>query len=127
MLTFDSADTSKTFVFTATDDNRLTTAASPSSSPSAPCPAASVEGSTNESTVTIVDGPGIVLSKTSLTYHRGRRGETYTVRLATQPSAQVQVLIRGAVGSDLNVVASRLTFTTANWDTDADGDGVVGA
>ena len=116
MLTFDSADTSKTFVFTATDDTDDDGGESVELS-FGTLPGGVVEGSTNESTVTIVDGPGIVLSKTSLSITEGGAGETYTVRLATQPSAQVQVLIRGAVGSDLNVVASRLTFTTANWDT----------
>ena len=73
----------------------------------------------NNPGVTIIDNDtaGIVLSKTSLSITEGGAGETYTVTLATQPSAEVEVLIRGAVGSDLDVVASRLTFTTANWNT----------
>ena len=57
---------------------------------------------------------------------------TYTVALATQPSANVTVTVTGHTGSDLTLSAARLTFTPDNWGTpqtvtvtaDADADGV---
>ena len=57
---------------------------------------------------------------------------TYTVQLATQPSADVTVTVTGHAGSDLTLSAGRLTFTRDNWGTaqavtvtaDADADGV---
>ncbi|WP_419553084.1 Calx-beta domain-containing protein [Candidatus Poriferisodalis sp.] len=57
---------------------------------------------------------------------------TYTVRLATQPSADVTVTVTGHTGSDLTVSAAKLTFTRDNWSTDqtvtvtaaSDADGV---
>ena len=57
---------------------------------------------------------------------------TYTVRLATQPSANVTVTVTGHTGSDLTLSAARLTFTPDDWGTPqtvtvtaaADADGV---
>ena len=57
---------------------------------------------------------------------------TYTVALATQPSANVTVTVTGHTGSDLTLSAARLTFTPDNWGTPqtvtvtaaADADGV---
>ena len=42
---------------------------------------------------------------------------TYTVALATQPSANVTVTVTGHSGSDLTLSATRLTFTPDNWGT----------
>ena len=42
---------------------------------------------------------------------------TYTVALATQPSANVTVTVTGHAGSDLTLSAARLTFTPDNWGT----------
>ena len=44
-------------------------------------------------------------------------GETYTVKLATQPSEAVTVTISGQSGTDLTLDKASLTFTTSNWST----------
>ena len=59
---------------------------------------------------------------TSLTVEEGDAdGETYTVKLATQPSEGVTVTVSGHDASDLELTGlsatHTLTFTTANWDT----------
>ncbi|MDE2732566.1 MAG: hypothetical protein OXI38_14350, partial [Bacteroidota bacterium] len=58
----------------------------------------------------------IVLSPTSLEVNEGSN-DTYTVKLATQPTAEVTVAITGQSGTDLTVMPTSLTFTTANWGT----------
>ena len=62
------------------------------------------------------DEPGLVLSKSSLGPAEGA-SESYTVRLATQPTAQVTVTITGHSGTDLTLDETSLTFTTSNWST----------
>ena len=45
---------------------------------------------------------------------------TYTVALATEPSADVTVTVSGQAGTDVSLSGltnNRLTFTTGNWDT----------
>ena len=42
---------------------------------------------------------------------------TYTVRLASQPTAEVAVAVTGTAGTDLTLDAASLTFTTSTWDT----------
>ncbi len=67
-------------------------------------------------TVTDDDDVGLTLSTTALGITEGDDGE-YTVRLATQPTAQVTVAITGQAGTDLSLDATSLTFTTATWNT----------
>ena len=69
--------------------------------------------------VTVVDDDrAIVLSRTSLEVDEGdATGATYTVKLATQPSAQVTVAVTGHSGTDVSVDKASLTFTTDNWNT----------
>ena len=43
-------------------------------------------------------------------------GETYTVKLATEPSEEVTVTVSGH-GTDVTLNKTTLTFTTSNWDT----------
>ena len=59
------------------------------------------------------DQPGLTLSRTSLSVPEGGRG-TYTVKLNTQPSADVTVNITGAT-ADVGVSDNSLTFTTLDW------------
>ena len=59
------------------------------------------------------DQPGLTLSRTSLSVPEGGRG-TYTVKLNTQPSADVTVNIAGAT-ADVGVNDNSLTFTTLDW------------
>ena len=63
-----------------------------------------------------------MFNPTSLTVEEGDAdGETYTVKLATEPSEEVTVTVSGQAGTDLSLTglsaASTLTFTTSNWDT----------
>ena len=67
-------------------------------------------------TVTDDDDVGLTLSTTALGVTEGDDGE-YTVRLATQPTAQVTVAITGAASTDLTLDVTSLTFTTATWNT----------
>ena len=69
--------------------------------------------------VTVVDNDrAIVLTPTSLTVEEeDATGETYTVKLATEPSEEVTVTITGQSGTEVTLDKTTLTFTTSNWDT----------
>ncbi len=86
--------------------------------------------------LTIDDSVGLVLSATTLTVAEGGSG-TYTVRLASQPTAEVTVTVGGVSGEvtvdtdgDTGGNQNTLTFTTGDWNTaqtvtvsaDEDGD-----
>ena len=74
-------------------------------------------------TVTDDDEPAVVLSETDLTVtEEDAAGSTYTVKLATQPSATVIVTISGHNAADLmlhgtTLTNNQLTFTNTNWGT----------
>ena len=71
-------------------------------------------------TVTIAedDRPAVVLSKSAVSVEEGAAGgSTYTVKLATQPTATVMVAVTGTAGNDVAVDRTSLTFTTGNWST----------
>ena len=75
-------------------------------------------------TVADDDSTAIVLSETSLTVTEGDDvGDSYTVKLATQPSGAVRVTIGGHSGTDLSIsgttlnASSQLTFTASTWNT----------
>ena len=68
------------------------------------------------------DTAAITLSKTSLSVGEGSTA-SYSVKLATQPSADVTVTVARKAGSDqdgnLSVkTGASLTFTSSNWNTD---------
>ncbi len=86
--------------------------------------------------LTIDDSVGLVLSATTLTVAEGGSG-TYTVALASQPTAEVTVTVGGVSGEvtvdtdgDTGGNQNTLTFTTGDWNTaqtvtvsaDEDGD-----
>ena len=59
----------------------------------------------------------VVVDDRTLTVDEGDEdGVSYTVKLSTQPSADVTVAITGASGTDLTVSPASLTFTSSNWD-----------
>ena len=59
---------------------------------------------------------GLVISQSALTVTEGDgTGQSYTVALATQPSAAVTVTISGHTGSDLGLDKDSLSFSTSNW------------
>ena len=76
------------------------------------------DSATAELSVTVDDDEsvGLVPSKSSLNPTEGG-DESYTVKLSTQPTAQVTVAITGHTGTDLTLSTSSLTFTTTTWDT----------
>ena len=76
-------------------------------------------GETAEVAVTVTDDdtPGtVVLSPTALGVAEGADAE-YTVRLSSQPTAEVTVAVSGTASTDLTLDATSLTFTTVTWNT----------
>ena len=69
-------------------------------------------------TITITDNdaplPALVVTPLSLTVGEGR-SRTYTVKLATEPSAAVTVAISGHAATDVSLDKTSLEFTTAKW------------
>ena len=59
---------------------------------------------------------GVTVSKSALTVtEEDTTGNTYTVVLDSQPTANVTVTVAGHAGTDVTLTPSILTFTTANW------------
>ena len=64
--------------------------------------------------------PGITVSQVALTVtEEDATGDSYTVALDSQPSADVTVTVAGHAGTDVTLAPdpTTLTFTTQNWDT----------
>ena len=77
-------------------------------------------GQTGSVAVTVVDDDtaGLTLSAASLTVlEEHEAGATYSVALATEPTASVEVTVGGFAGTDLTVAPPKLTFTAADWQT----------
>ena len=71
-------------------------------------------------TVTIVDDDtaGVSVSKSAVTVtEEDTTGDTYTVVLDSQPTADVRIEIGWHVNSDVSVVPHIMTFTPTNWAT----------
>ena len=100
-------------------------------------------GSVCTATVTIIDDdtatatPGVTVSKTALTVtEQDTTGDSYTVVLDTEPTANVTVTVAGHSGTDVTPNPATLTFTSTTWSTaqtvtvtagdDADTDGRFG-
>ncbi len=67
-------------------------------------------------TVTENEMIGVTASTDSLTMMEGETGE-YTVKLRSQPTGTVTVMVRADSG-DVTLTPSRLIFTTSTWDTE---------
>ena len=62
--------------------------------------------------------PGVTVSKTALTVtEEDTTGDSYTVVLGTQPTADVVVMVAGHSGTGVTPNPATLTFTTSNWNT----------
>ena len=61
-------------------------------------------------------GQSLVFSSSTVTVNEGST-QTYTVKLATQPSANVTVQIRSLDKGATTALPLRLTFTASNWNT----------
>ena len=71
-------------------------------------------------TVTIVDDDtaGVTVSKSAITVtEENTTGDTYTVVLDSQPTANVTITIGGQGAADITATPTPLTFTTTNWAT----------
>ena len=82
------------------------------------------EDSNPKSSVNITDDDtaALVLSEMALTVDEGdAAGRTYTVKLGTEPTADVTVTVTGHADTDLTLrglsATNTLTFTTSNWNT----------
>ena len=62
------------------------------------------------------DTAGFTLSETALTVEEGG-SDTYTIRLATQPTATVTVTVAATGDTSITVPSDTLTFSTTTWST----------
>ena len=126
-LTFGATDTEKTITFAATDDEVDDDGEKVDLSfGTLPGGITATSGEAAEATVAITDNDetaAIVLDPESVTVEEGDdTGDSYTVKLSTQPSETVTVAIGGHSGTDLSISgttlsSNQLTFTASNWDT----------
>ena len=73
---------------------------------------------TDTAKVTATREPGVTVSRTALTVtEEDTTGDSYTVVLSTQPTADVTVTVAGHAGTDVTPDPTSLTFTTSNWST----------
>ena len=69
-------------------------------------------------TITDNDTAGVTVSKTVLTVtEQDTTGDSYTVVLDSQPTANVVVTVAGHAGTDVLPTPTTLTFTSMNWET----------
>ena len=83
-------------------------------------PAGVTAGSPAVTTVSITDNDtaGVTVSPTTLTVtEENATGDTYTVVLDSQPTANVTIGISGQSGTDVTTASTPMTFTTVNWET----------
>ena len=122
---FNSGETSKTVVFTATSDSVDEDGESVDLT-FGDLPSGVSRGSITQITVTITDNNtvGVTIDPTTLTVVEGDAdGASYTVTLDTQPSGDVIIVVSGHDSTDLRLSGSalnaddELTFTVDNWDT----------
>ena len=66
----------------------------------------------------VVTAAGVTVSESALTVtEENATGDTYTVVLNTQPSADVTVTVAGHSGTEVTLTPASLTFTMTNWST----------
>ena len=69
-------------------------------------------------TITDDDTAGVTVSESSLTVtEEDTTGDTYTVVLDSQPTANVTISIGGQSGTDVTAAPTPMTFTPTNWAT----------
>ena len=69
-------------------------------------------------TITDDDTAGVTVSESSLTVtEEDTTGDTYTVVLDSQPTADVTISIGGQSGTDVTAAPTPMTFTSTNWAT----------
>ena len=69
-------------------------------------------------TPAVPTAPGVTVSTTALTVtEQDSTGNSYTVVLDTEPTANVVVTVAGHSGTDVTPNPTTLTFTASNWET----------
>ena len=116
-VVFNAGETTKDVTVTAVDDNEDDDGESVELT-FGMLPNGVSEGATSQAVVRITDndGRGIDFSSASLTVTEGGNA-TYTVALASQPTAPVTVTITGHSGTDVSLDRTSLFFTLSTWNT----------
>ena len=119
-LIFQIGDTEKSFTFRATaddidDDGESVTLGFGT------MPDDVTAGTTATVSITDDDTAGVMVSESALSIDEGG-SDTYTVKLDSEPTADVTVAIAGHAGTDISLsgdtlTGDTLTFTSDNWDT----------
>ncbi len=91
---------------------------------------ATITTATATGAITDGDAPGVTVSESALTVtEEDATGDSYTVVLDTEPTADVTVTVAGHAGTDVTPNPTTLTFTSLDWNTPrtvtvtADNDG----
>ena len=117
-VTFGRNDTEKSISFRATQDSLNDDNESVRLTLSLTLPDRVEAGSPSAATVSITDddGPGVLITPTTLTVPEGR-SRTYTVELTSEPTANVTVTIStsGSTTVTHDATDDMLTFTAATW------------
>ena len=117
-VTFGPNDTEKSISFSATQDsiNDDNESVDLTLSSALPDRVTAVSPSSTTVSITDDDGPGVLITPTTLTVPEGR-SRTYTVKLTSQPTASVTVTIRtsGSTTVTHDATNDMLTFTAATW------------
>ena len=119
-VTFGPNDTEKSISFSATQDSINDDGESVDLALSSTLPDRVEARSPSSTTVSITDddGPGVLITPTTLTVPEGR-SRTYTVKLTSQPTEDVTVNLStsGSTTVTHDATDDMLTFTAANWAT----------
>ena len=115
-VTFSSTDTSKTFTVTATDDSVDDDGESVSLS-FGTLPYGVTAGSPSTASVNLTDNDtrGVTVSKSAVTVAEATGTATYTVKLNSQPTANVTITPTSGDTTAATVSPASLTFTASNW------------
>ena len=123
-----SSPATLSFAASATASSNTLTITAMNNNVDAPDKTVTVSGTVSDTTITAPaaktltitdnDTRGVAVSPTSLTFAE-QGSDAYTVKLNSQPTAEVTVAVARAADSDTNVSAepTSLTFSTMNWST----------
>ena len=117
-VTFNAGETSKTFTFTATQDNVDDDGESVKLAFGPNLPSRVSAGTPATVSIDDDDGAGVSVSEAALTIGEGSSG-TYTIVLDSQPTADVTVTINDPSGNtDVTADPADLTFSSSDWSSE---------
>ena len=117
-LTFTSGETERSFTFTAVDDEIDDDGESVELTFGTLSERVTASSTSAMTTVTITDDDtaGVTIDPTSLMVTEGdTSGSSYTVKLDSEPTANVTIEISGHLGTDLTLSNTTLMFTSDTW------------